>query len=153
MIRYFTICFLLLVICNNCYGQKDVLILRRRNNNTYYHAGDKISFQIEEDKSKITGRILDLTDSTIIFEGFEVPLSKITWLYINRKIFTRLLLTAGPAGVGYLFVDLINGGGQIERVLITSGSLIGIGLIAKLLIRNKIQIKGRTRFVILNYNK
>jgi hypothetical protein len=151
MIRYFTICFLLLAISDSCYGQKDVLVLRRRNNNTYYHAGDKISFHIEENKSKITGRISDLTDSTIIFESFEVPLSKITWLYIDsRKLLPRLLLTAGA---GYLFVDLINGGAQIERVLISSGTLISLGLLAKLLIRNKIKIKGRTRFIILNYNK
>jgi hypothetical protein len=57
------------------------------------------------------------------------------------------------AGAGYLCVDMINGGAQIERVLISSGTLIGIGLLAKLFIRNKIKIKGRTRFVILNYNK
>jgi hypothetical protein len=151
MIRYFTICFLLLPINDSCYGQKDILVLRRRSNNTYYHAGDKISFEVEGDESKITGRILDLKDSVIVFEGFEVPISKITWLYIDgRKLLPRLLLLAG---VGYLFIDLINGGAQIQRVLVSSGTLIGIGLLANFLIRKKIKIKGRTRFLILNYNK
>jgi hypothetical protein len=151
MIRYFSICFLLIIISNSCSGQEDLLVLRRKNNNTYYHAGDKISFQIEGSESKITGRILDLKDSVIVFEGFEVPLSKITWLYMNsRRLIPRLLLTAGA---GYLCVDLVNGGKQIQRALISSGTMIGLGLIAKLLIRKKIKIKERTRFIILNYNK
>ena len=77
MIKYFTILLLLLIISKSCYGQKDILVLRKKNNNTYYHIGDKISFQTEGNESKITGRIIDLKDSVIVFEGFEVPLSKI----------------------------------------------------------------------------
>jgi hypothetical protein len=157
MIRYFTFCFLLLIISNSCFCQKDLLILQKKNKNTFYNSGDVISFKIEGDKSKITGKILDLEDSVIVFKGYEVNVNKITCLYVDKKTgrglhykLASLLLIGGS---GYALIDLINRGELDERTLIPCGKLIAAGLLAKLIIGNKIKIKGRTRLRILNYNK
>jgi len=134
-------------------------VLRKRNKhkNAYYEAGDKISFRIEGDKSKIAGRILDLKDSVIVFENFEVVVDKITWLYVDNKtgwwLRYKLAEFSFKGGGCALFLYLINSHIRYGGTLIIGGSLIGIGILAKLLIGNKIKIKGRTRLIILNYNK
>jgi hypothetical protein len=46
-------------------------------------------------------------------------------------------------------LDVINTGELKKETLIVSGTVIGVGLLAKLLISNKIKIRGKTKLRIL----
>lgn len=138
-----------------CIGQGTLLMLQKKNKNknAYYKPGDEISFRKNGSKSQITGEILDLKDSVIVFQEFEARVDEISSLYIDEK--TRWWLRYKIeqigliAGVGYLALDFINNGEIIRETLVISGTLIGVGIIGKLLIGNRIKIKGRTKLRIL----
>jgi hypothetical protein len=155
MNKYFTVCLLLFILLNNCFGQRRLMMLQKKNKNknAYYEAGDVISFRIEGKKSKITGKILDLNDSIIVFRGYEVDVRKITALYVDEKtrwwLRYKIAQLALLGGVGYLVLDVVNNGELNKGTLIVGGAVIGAGLIAKLLISNQIKIRGRTRVRIL----
>jgi hypothetical protein len=146
---------LLLASSTNCFGQRNLLMLQKKNKNktAYYESGDVISFKIEGRKSKITGEIVELRDSIIVFRGYEVPIRQITCLYIDEKtkwwLRYKIAQLSLIAGTGYLALDVINTGELKKETLIVSGAVIGVGLLAKLLISNKIKIKGRTKLRIL----
>ena len=147
--------WLLLIISNISFGQRTLLMLQKKNKNknAYYQVGDEISFRVNGNKKKISGGILDLKDSIIVFHGFEVRVDEISSLYIDEKTKWWLRYKVEQigliAGGGYLVLDLINTGQFNKETLVISGSLIGVGLIGKLLIGNRIKIKGRTKLRIL----
>jgi len=122
---------------------------RNKNKNVYYKKGEEISFRVNDTKAKVTGEIVAIQDSVIVFKGFEVRVSEISSLYIDEKtrwwlrykIEQLSLITGG----GYLLLDIINTGELNNKTLIVSGTLIGAGLIARVLIGNRIKIRGRTR--------
>jgi hypothetical protein len=128
---------------------------KNKNKNAYYKTGEEISFRQKGSKRKISGEILDLKDSIIVFRGFEVQVDEISSLYIDEKTRWWLrykieqlgLLT----GIGYLALDLINNGKINEETVVISGALIGVGLIGKLLIGNRIKIRGRTKLRIVKF--
>lgn len=126
---------------------------KNRNKNVYYKPGDEISFRTIASNKKITGQIMELKDSIIVFKGFKLNVGEISSLYIDEK--TRWWLRYKVqqlsliAGGGYLLLNLINNGEISEDDLIISGTLIGVGLIAKFLIGNRIKIKGRTKLRIV----
>lgn len=151
----FISCILLLIVTNYCFGQQTFLMLQKknRNKNVYYKPGDEISFRTIASNKKITGQIMELKDSIIVFKGFKLNVDEISSLYIDEK--TRWWLRYKVqqlsliAGGGYLLLNLINNGEISEDDLIISGTLIGVGLIAKFLIGNRIKIKGRTKLRIV----
>lgn len=155
MLRYFALWFLFLASSTNCFAQRNLLMLQKKNKNktVYYKSGDVISFKIEGRKSKMTGEIVELKDSVVVFKGYEIPVSQITCLYIDEKtkwwLRYKLAQLSLIAGSGYLVLDAINTGELKKETLIVSGTVIGIGLLAKLLISNKIKIRGKTKLRIL----
>jgi hypothetical protein len=58
---------------------------RNKNKNAYYKPGDEISFRLNGSKRKISGEILELKDSIIVFHGFQVRVDEISSLYIDKK--------------------------------------------------------------------
>jgi hypothetical protein len=126
---------------------------KNKNKTVYYKAGDVISFKIIGNKFKTKGEIVELKDSVIVFKGYEVPISKIACLYIDEKtkwwLRYKIAQLSLIAGTGYLALDVINTGELKKETLIVSGTVIGVGLIAKLLISNKIKIRGKTKLRIL----
>ena len=130
-----------------------VLQKKNKNKNAYYKPGDEISFRKNGSKRKITREILDLRDSVIIFHGFEVQVDEISSLYIDEKtkwwLRYKIEQIGLIAGVGYLTLDFINNGEISRETLVISGTLIGVGLIGKLLIGNRIKIRGRAKLRIL----
>ena len=154
MIKTLPILALLFVSCQ-CLAQRKFLMLQMKNENknAYYKAGDKISFRTNERKRKVTGTILDLKDSVIVFKGFEIRVAEISSLYIDEKTKWWLRYKVEQlclmAGAGYLLLDTINNGELDQETLIISGSLIGLGVLAKILIGNRIKIKGRTKLRIV----
>lgn len=146
---------LIFFLSGECVAQQRVLMLQKRskNKNVYYKPGDKISFRIEGSNEKISDVILGFTDDAIVFSAVELPVRKITSLYVDEKtkwwLRFKVEQIALVAGVAYMTLELINTGGVSRDVLITSGVLIGVGLAAKFLIGNRIKIKGRTRLRIV----
>ena len=144
-----------IVVFHCCVGQHTLLMLEKksRNKNVYYRPGNKISFRVNEDKRRITGEILEFRDSTIVFRGFEVPVSEISSLYIDEKtkwwLRYKVQQLSLLAGGGYLLLDVINNGELSENTLMISGTLIGVGVVAKILIGNRIKIRGRTKLRII----
>ncbi len=157
MNKYLALWVLLLFVAANSFGQTRFLMLQKKNKNknAYYKSGDVLSFKVRDRKSKITGEILDIQDSVLVFKGYEINVSDITHLYIDEKTKWWLRYKVEQLsiilGAGYLLLELINTGELNRDVLIVSGTLIGVGLIAKLLIGNKIKIKGRTKLRIIKF--
>jgi hypothetical protein len=136
-------------------GQRSLLMLEKKNKNkiVYYKTGELISFKVKGRKSKITGEIADFKDSVIVFKGFEVHVADIKCLYIDEKtkwwLRYKIAQLSFITGTGYLLLDVINTGQLNKNTLAVSGTVIGFGLLAKLLISNKIKIRGRTKLRIL----
>lgn len=134
---------------------RTILMLEKRNKNktVYYSVGDIISFKTKGRKSKITGEILDFKDSLLVFKGYEINVTDIKCLYIDEKtkwwLRFKIAQLSLIIGTGYLLIDAINTGELNKNTLAISGTIIGVGLIAKLLISNKIKIRGRTKLRIL----
>ena len=136
-------------------AQRSVLVLEmpNPNKNAYYAVGDVLSFYLPGKRSKRTETILALEDSIIVFRGYTVPIRQITALHIDDK--TRWWLRYKPAqlaliaGTGYLLLNTVNNREIDEGVLVVGGSLIGLGLLFKLLIPNKIKLRRRTKLRIL----
>jgi len=151
-------CFSALVfvgLASNCYGQK-LLFHKNRYRQATYKEGDRISFRLKNDKSKITGQIIGFEDSLIVFHGFKINPDQISHLYVDSKTkiwyvmrykYEKIFLIAG---IGYSFLELVNEGEVDKETLIISGSLITAGLLAKWLISDKIRIKGRRRLLIID---
>ena len=136
--------------------QRSFLMLQKKNKNknAYYEKGDVISFQVKGRKSKITAEITNFRDSVIVFQGFEVNVGEIKCIYIDEKtkwwLRYKVAQLSFITGTGYLALDVINTGKLNGNTLAVSGSIIGVGLIAKMLISNKIKIKGRTKLRVLS---
>ena len=147
--------FLSIAISNICFGQQTFLMLQKKNKNknAYYKPGDEISFRLNGSKRKKTGVILELKDNVIVFHGFEVRMNEISSLYIDEKTKWWLRYKVEQVGlitgIGYLTLYLLNNGQVSSETLVISGSLIGVGLVGKLLIGNRIKIRGRTKLHIL----
>ncbi len=146
---------LLVAVCSTCYSQEDLLMLQKRNRhkNAYYKVGDEISFRVKGSKSRMTSQIVGFRDSTILFSDYEVDLNQISSIYIDDKTkwwlrykIEQLFFLAGSA---YLLVDILNNKQLSKETAIIGGTSIGIGLLARLIIGNRIKLKGRTRLRII----
>ena len=155
MVNYLLFSVILSAVCADTFSQHHLLMLQKKNKNknVYYQSGDVISFKVIGDSKKRTSEIVQIKDSVIVLKGYEVSVNKIFCLYVDEK--TRWWLRYKIAqlsfivGGGYLLLEVINTGELNKETLIISGSVIGVGLIAKLFISNKIKIKGRTKLRIL----
>ncbi|MEO8471931.1 MAG: hypothetical protein ABI477_07045 [Chryseolinea sp.] len=136
--------------------QENLLMLQksRRHKNAYYEAGNVISFRIAGERDKTTSEIVRLGDSTIVFNGFSIRVNKISHLYIDEKTKWWLRFKIEElsliGGAGFILLDVLNTGEVSKETAIIGGAIIGVGIIAKLLIGNKIKIRGRTRLRIVN---
>ena len=136
-------------------AQQSVLLLQmpNPNKNAYYEVGDQLTFYLPGKRSKRTETILGLEDSLIVFREYTQPVDQITALHIDDQ--TRWWLRYKPAqlafmaGTGYIVLDTVNNRELNEGTLAIGGSLIGLGLIFRLLIPNKIRIRGKTKLRIL----
>ena len=136
-------------------AQQSVLLLEMSNpnKNVYYEVGDQLTFYLPGKRSRRTETILDLEDSLVVFRGYTVPVGQITALHIDDQ--TRWWLRYKPAqlaliaGTGYLVLDAVNNRELDGGTLAIGGSLIGLGLVFRLLIPNKIRIRRNTKLRIL----
>lgn len=137
-------------------GQDMLMFKKNKNKIVYYKMGDVITFQLKNDKQKITDQIRGFTDSLIVFHYYSINPAEISHMYVDSKTkvwffmrfkYEKLFLIAGA---GYLLLDLANTGELTKETLVVSGTLITAGLLAKFLISKKIKIKGKKMLRILN---
>lgn len=121
----------------------------------FYKTGDKITFRLKGDRSRITGLIRGFDDGAIVFKDYRISPAEISHLYVDAKTrqwfilrykYEKLFLFAGS---GFLLLDLVNNGTLEEESLVIGGSLLAAGVLARLLISKKIKIKGPRRLAVI----
>lgn len=154
MVRFMAIIFFIMVDYNISTGQ-ELLFHKNRIREVFYKAGDVLSFRIRDEKTKITAEIKGFTDSLIIFQNFSIKPDEITHLYFDSKTKTwyifrfkleRIFLISGA---GYALLDILNTGELNRNTILAGGSLITAGLLAGLLIKKRIRIKGKRKLLII----
>jgi hypothetical protein len=137
----------LLLTSTTCLGQQLHLKIGKYRT-AVYEPGDTISFRLHDEKFSVTDRIIGFGDSNIIFPGYEIHPGRISHVYVDGKIRSLYLLKYKYkkifliSGSGYLALDWINNGDVPRETYVVSGVLVGAGLLAMLLIDNKIKVKG-----------
>lgn len=155
MIKTLIVWFLLAGLTIPCLGQKFLLFHKNRFKHAKYKVGDMISFSIKDDKQKHTFRIKGFEDSLIVFNSYKINPNDITHMYLDDKTrvwyilrykYSRAFLIGG---MGYFAIDAINSGEISPNTLLIGGSLISAGIIAKIIFRERISIKGKRRLLIV----
>ena len=145
----------ILLLCSVCGTAQTLLFQKNRYRQALYKPGDQIAFRLKGDKTKFSGKILGFEDSVIVFQGFKINPKNISSIYVDEKTriwfvlrykYARLFLFVGA---GYILLDAVNTGEFKRETLIVGGSFIAAGLLAKLLISDRIKIKGRRKLVII----
>jgi hypothetical protein len=132
-------------------------LLFHKNNfkEQFYEVGDVISFRLKNDKTKVTGKILDFEDSVIVFQGYKINPQRISAIYVDKKTRTWFALRykykylLPEIGAGYLLLEWVNTGSVDTGVLKFSGAFIASGVMARFLISDRIKIKRKRRLVIM----
>lgn len=121
-----------------------------------YKTGDEFSFRLKGGNADITSTILDFSDSTIVFQYYQVKISEIDKVRADEKIRSWYMLkykydkAFTVAGVGFLALDVANTGDFNRNTLITSGSLILAGVLARIVVKKWIKLNYRRRLTIIN---
>jgi len=146
----------LLIIAQTIVAQDNRLLFHyARYKEGIYSVGDVISFREKGSKEKITWQITDITDSTIVFGDRSIAPYKIGAMYVDAKskIFFpfrfKYAYTLMAAGVAYLLIDAFNSKEFDRNTIIISASMVGAGIIARLLIKDYIKLKPGRKLVIL----
>lgn len=129
---------------------------KNRGRTAFYKKGDLISFRLHKDKTKYTFQILGFEDSVFVVSNYKINPKEISHLYVDEK--TRIWYVFKYkyekifflAGVGYFLASVINEKTLTKEAATISGSLGGAAILARLLVNNKIRIKGKKRLVILD---
>lgn len=149
----FTIAFSILAF--ECVSQK---LLFHKNNykEVFYQAGENITFRVKGDRSKISAQIKGFEGNLIVFPNFKINPEEISDIYVDDKTRTWFILRykyksiLPIIGFGYMLLDFINTGSLSKETVILGSSFIAAGLLAKILISEKIKIKGRRKLVVIH---
>lgn len=128
-----------------------------------YQAGDEIQFKLKGEKYFNKGRIIGFSDQKIKLRFSEIAISEIQTIRVaeNSRYGVELLSNAAiTAGVFFILIDQGNqllvqdeGLGPSSQTLLISGSLVGGGLLLKLLQKKKFSLKNtRYRLVTTDFN-
>ena len=147
--------FLILGSTPSCFAQKSLLFQKNKNKEVVYEPGDVISFRLKGDKSKHTFQIMRFEDSLIVFKNYKVNPKEITHMYRDTKNKTWWFMKykwsglCFIVGIGYLVLDGLHLGELTRETLIFSGSLIAAGVLTKLIINDRIKIRGSRKLVVI----
>lgn len=157
MIRTLVILFFLTNFTTVCLGQEFLLFHKNRFKEAKYEVGDVISFKVKGDKKKHTFQIKDFEDSLIVFDNYKIDPDEITHMYLDDKTrvwyifrykYQKIFMVGG---IGYFAIDALNTGEISSNNLLIAGSLISAGILAKILFKDRISVKGKRRLVIIDY--
>ena len=150
---------LLLFTATSVFSQRTrLMFMKNKNKVVYYETGDELTFTITGHREKIKDQIKSFVgDSIIVFNQHNIDVREIDGVYLDKKNkvwyffkykWSKLFLFAGT---GYLLLDVINTGEFDQKTMIISGSLITVGVLAKLLISKRLKVrKGGKKLRILN---
>lgn len=154
---------LLLVLSPACRGQHflfpkgESLLYFRKNGHreAVYGVGDALSFTVKGSPDKFSERIRGFEDSLLVFDTYKLNVKQISALYVDDKTkiwfilrykYEKLFLLAG----GLFFpLNTFNTREFQPKALAVSGALLGAGLLAHLLVSQKLRIKGKRRLLVL----
>lgn len=148
------ILFILLGVQTICCAQACLMFQKNSLRTAFYKKGDQISFRLHNDKTKHTFQILGFEDSVFVVRNYKIDPKEISHLYIDNKTkiwyvfkykYEKIFFFAG---VGYLAASVINEKTVTKETAIISGSFGGGAILARLLVDNKIRIKGKRRLAI-----
>jgi len=138
-------------------AQSFLFFQKNRYRQATYHAGDPITVRVRNKGDKVSGRITGfLGDSLVLTQQDTLRISAIEAIYVDGKtrewfVFRYKYKHILPiAGVGYLLIDRLNSGFVNRSTLLVSGTLIGAGILARLLISEQIRIRGKRKLLIMH---
>lgn len=156
MVKTFFVWLLFTGISTCCIGQQFLLFQKNRYKYAKYEIGDVISFNVKDDTKKHTFQIRGFEDSVIVFNNYRINPNEITHMYVDDKTrvwyilrykYSKLLLIGG---LGYFAVDAFNSGEISSNTALVSGSLVSAGILAGVIFKDRIRIKGRMRLLIVD---
>lgn len=156
MIKTLVVWLLFSGVSTFCIGQQSLLFQKNRFKYTKYNVGDVISFRVKDDERKHTFQIRGFEDTVIVFNNYRINPKEITHMYLDDKTrvwyilrykYSKLLLIGG---VGYFAIDAFNSGEISSNSALVGGSLVSAGILAGVLFKDRIRIKGRKRLVIVD---
>jgi hypothetical protein len=146
---------ILSLLFSECFSQK-LLFHKNRYKEVIYQAGETISFNLKNDGSKISGQIKGFEGNLIVFQDFKVNSEDVTSIYVDAKTrswfilrykYQKVLLFIG---LGYMLLDFINTGSLSKETVVLGSTLVAASLLAKIIISEKIKIKGRRKLVVIH---
>ena len=145
----------LLILVLEGFSQK---LLFHKNNykEVFYQVGETITFKLKGDYSKISAQIKGFEGNLIVFSNFKINPEEISDIYVDSKtrtwfVFRYKYKSVLPIiGFGYMLLDFINTGSLSRETVVIGSSFIAAGLLAKILISEKIKIKGRRKLVVIH---
>lgn len=156
MIKTLVLWSLFVAIGTSCFAQNFLLFHKNRFKHTRYKVGDVISFRLKDDKKKHTFKIRGFEDSVIVFDNYRINPNEITHMYIDDKTRVWYILRYKYrrgfliGGIGYFAIDGVNSGEITANMAWISGSLVSAGILAGIIFKDRIRIKGKRRLVIVD---
>src|SRR6267154_2422589 len=139
-----TITLSLLLVSGFC---QKLLFHKNNYKEVFYQVGETITFRLKGDNSKISAQIIRFEADLIVFPSFKVSPKEVSHLYVDKKTRTWFILRykyksiLPIIGLGYMLLDFVNTGSLSKETALVGASFVIAGLLAKILISDKIKIK------------
>lgn len=151
---------MLFLVSTGLFSQRFLLVENQHSfKNHKIYPGDEISFRIPDEKVKIRDLVVDLKDSSIVFEMMgEVQLKEITAIYLDNylvKLLQPLTLLAGSLYFGIdSFNRLINNDSPVilaETFYISAG-ILAFSFALTPLRQRKLNTSGKWQLRVIDLN-
>ena len=155
MKKLFLLFFLLLIIAQ--LSAQNKLLVKKNGGKKYYlfEQGNVIRFQTEI--FDISGKIMFITDSSLVVRNKEVPIKDIHSFILKRKGYIKLQNYSITIGVSYASISFINSMLANSRpvfdkqTIIIGGGLTLAGILFRSLVNKKLKQGKKWHYEILNY--
>jgi|GEM_PF-1198338 len=147
--------FVILFFCSASFSQNYLLFNKNQYRHAIYNVGDDVSFRTTGSRKKISGKIVAISDSAIIFNSFSVAPKDVSNIYVDAKtkvwfVFRYKYEVVLPIiGAGYILIDAVNTDRFDSQTLVVGLALIGAGMLARIIIPRTIAINDRHKLVII----
>ncbi|MBE0638165.1 MAG: hypothetical protein IH598_06585 [Bacteroidales bacterium] len=159
-----TIVFLLFVVLfleSSHAGAQRYFVLQKKGEvkNFKYQEGNKIHLETSRGNFELKGEILQISDTSILIDNFEVGLSNIAAIYRSSGFLNRLSsLFFIQGGIAYFLIDGTNRAIHKEypiideSTLMISGTMIVTGFAIRPFITRKFDLSKNWQVKILNFD-
>jgi len=160
-LRYHHIILVLLTIaCHHAAAQQYLVVQKTGTVKNYkYQTGDRITLELNDHKTPLSGEITRIEDSLLVLNGSRViGIKEISCVVRTRNLFRVLSKVFLTVGVGYVALEGINGLLNnyspviSKQSLIAGGAIAGSGLILRIFKKRKLVIGEKYRIKILDFD-